>query len=307
MHPIQTQILLYIQQQSRYGHAVKSEEIVRHLENCDNPLGIRQVQRHLKALQELDYIDKNPRHKSYFADIEHLEASSDRQDRLERGLALDSLLKANNSAHPLGHPIISFEAFNAFKGAHHLAPLISAIRNSKVIKFHYRNYYQANADSDRVVQALFLKEYLNRWYLMSWDLEKNQARLFGIDRIVNLEITDQKFDPQVHYEDCWQRFDSVIGLRYSDGDQSLEAMELLIRVQDIHVPFMESLPLHPSQEKLVDPKDRAHQTRFRLRVAPNFELEQRLLSMSHLIEVEEPKWYRQQFKAKLKRMLKQYQ
>jgi predicted DNA-binding transcriptional regulator YafY len=307
MHSVQAQILLYIQQQSRYGHAVRTKDIVRYLGHSSNPLSARQVQRHLKTLLQRDYLDHNPKQKTYFADAEHTEAHSDRQEQLERGLALDSLLKANNAAHPLGHPIISFEALQAFKGAHHLAPIIQAIRGNQVLKFHYRNYYQAKADSHRTVQPLFLKEYLNRWYLMAWDEGKDQARLFGIDRISHLEITPSTFDPLKHYEDCWQRFDAIIGLNYSEGEVPLEPMNLVIRVADVHVPFMESLPLHPSQEKIPAPLGGAHQTRFKFDLAPNFELEQRLLSMSHLIEVEEPTWYRQHFKAKLKRILKQYQ
>ena len=302
---IKTLILHYILKQSANGHHPNSGEILAYLINSDYPVNIRTVQRRLLELLAEDHIDIDA-HNGYFLDEEHNEFIMSPRDRLERSLAYESIWSEKNHYHPDGHPIIAFEAYNSFRGAENIRDLIYGIRNNRILQFHYTNYYQAGADSDRKVYPLFLKEYLNRWYLMAWDLAKDEQRLFGIDRINNLQISTEQFKPKAYYEKTWSHFHNIVGLRYSDGANLYDPMNLVIRCEDIQIYFLDSLPLHHSQEKIPAPNGQKGQTRYRYHVAPNFELEQRLLSMSHLIEVEEPIWYREEFKAKLKDLLKKY-
>lgn len=299
-------ILDYITRQCRLNQPPGSQQIHSYLEKVGHPLSKRQVQRYLRELQEQDRIDKHPKEKVYLIDKDHLENTLNAKEKLERSLAYESLLKEENNHHPLGHPIIAFEAQNNFKGAENIPLLLQAIRANRVLRFHYQNYYQQGADSERKVGPLFLKEYLNRWYLVAWDLDKNAERIFGIDRVSEIELAQDPFDPMPYYEKVWNYFEDVVGLRYGDGKDHYAPMELELRSKDINVPFLESLPLHHSQQKMVGPADSKDQTRFKLRVAPNFELLQRLLSMADLIEVESPLSYRRYFKEQVAAIYGQY-
>ena len=142
---------------------------------------------------------------------------------------------------------------------------------------------------------------------MAWDLDKNGQRLFGIDRILKLNIDEETFRPKNYYQECWDKFKDVVGLKYSERDEPFEPMELIIRSDDINIPFLDSLPLHHSQRKIEDSKGNKNQTRYKFWVVPNLELRQRLLSMSPFVDVESPDWYRMQFKEELKQLLKRYE
>lgn len=303
MHPISSQILLYIFQQSRLNRAVSTEDMRRHLAQTNRAISLRQVQRHARALREYKYIDYNERQNTYFADASYYEQNANIQERMERSIAMDGLSQAHKSQHPKGYPIVSFEAFNNFKGAENLNPIIEATRGEKQLRFQYQDVYGDKQLSPRKVGPLFLKEYLNRWYLVAWDLDKNALRIFGIDRILELKIEESHFDPEPYYQAAWDRFEHVIGLRFTDQQGDLKPMELVIRTAKTHGKLMERLPLHASQQTLDKGEDFF---RFRFKVVPNFELEQRLLSMSHLMVVEEPAAYRRYFAQNLAQMLALY-
>lgn len=303
---IKSLILHYLLKQSRLGHQPDSKSILNHLRGFNHELSLRQLQRHLKKLVDNDRIEFHPRTRTYSIDEEHLESTTSSQERLERAMAYETIWAEQNTNHPLGHPIIAFEAYNNFKGAENLPILLQAIRENKVLEFHYINYYGDNVASDRRVAPLFLREYLNRWYLSAWDLKKNGQRLFGIDRIENLDIQMESFDPTVHYQACWDNFEHVVGLQYNKDDEPLEVMDLLIRSEKHNEAFLDSLPLHHSQKKIVTGSGPDEQVRYRYRVVANPELEQRLLSMSAFIEIEEPHWYRDAFKATLQEILGKY-
>lgn len=302
---IKTLVLEYILKQSRLGHHPSSKEILVFLENCGYSTSLRTVQRRLEDLQMEDHIDQDIKG-GYFLDEEHNEANLSSRERLERSLAYESIWSSQNHFHPDGYPIISFEAYNNFRGAENLRDLLAAICGNRVIQFHYKNYYRPGADSDRRVYPLFLKEYLNRWYLMAWDTAKEEQRLFGIDRISELSFTEETFQAKPYYKQTWSNFQNIIGLRYGDGPDHYELMDLIIRCEDIQIHFLESLPLHHSQQKIPGPLGTKNQTRFRYRIAPNYELEQRLLSMSSLVEVIEPVWYRNAFKQTVQKLLGLY-
>jgi len=303
---IKTLILEYILKQSSRGHHPISQEIERYLIHTGNTVSLRTVQRRLRELQDDDWIDKD-KQEGYFLDEEHNAQKMNNRVKLEHSLAYESIWSEHSHYHLEGYPIISFEAYNNFQGAENLRELVFAIQHNRLITFHYTNIYKPGADSDRRVLPLFLKEYLNRWYLMAWDMNIDQERLFGIDRISALSLLPEQVDAKPYYDITWSRFDSIVGLRYSEGPEMFEPMDLIIRCMDIHIHFLDSLPVHPSQEKIPAAGGTKDQTRYRYRVAANFELEQRLLSMSHLIEILEPAWYRDAFKKKLHQLWKQYQ
>ena len=71
-------------------------------------------------------------------------------------------------------------------GSEYLSSIIKAIESRRLIQFSYKKFYD-NSASIRTIEPYALKEYKNRWYAVGLDTVKNEIRIFGLDRISNLE------------------------------------------------------------------------------------------------------------------------
>lgn len=105
---------------------------------------------------------------------------------------------------------ISFDSSSGHSGIEHLGTYLSAIRNHRIIKFNHYNYYY-DTTSKYTIKPYLVKEYQNRWYIIGLTENMSNLRTFGIDRISDLELTDQMFkpDPQI---DAKGAFDLTIGI-----------------------------------------------------------------------------------------------
>lgn len=180
-----------------------------------------------------------------------------------------------------------------FTGIHLLQPLLEAIKEQKEIEFKHENYFTFKL-TPYTIQPYLLKEYLNRWYVVGFVPSKNEFRTFGIDRIKDFKELKNKFkrntktDPRKFFED-------TIGLVYTEH----ELQEVVIQATAHQAKYIETLPLHESQEPLLN-----HQ--FKLTLTPNYELIQRILMMGREVYVLRPQWLRDEIKGILEDSLKHY-
>ena len=130
------------------------------------------------------------------------------------------------------------------------------------------------------------------------DASRGAERLLrALDRIKGIEpmtdipyvASDIDFD---HY------FDTIVGVTVPD-DPTVQT--IVFRTTEKRYPYIASKPLHPSQ-RIVDRK----QCILQIEVAPNFELEQKLLSFGADIEVLAPEDLREQIKKKVEEAYKKY-
>ena len=70
---------------------------------------------------------------------------------------------------------IQFEAANSIGGNEFLPTLLEAIQRKKKVWFVYTSFIKGQG-KPRKVSPLFLKEYRNRWYLISYDPSQNDIR-----------------------------------------------------------------------------------------------------------------------------------
>ena len=75
-----------------------------------------------------------------------------------------------------------------------LTGLARASRDSEVARFSYRS--AAANDSERRVEPHNVVPVGWRWYLVAWDLDREDWRTFRLDRITDLHITKRRFDPR---------------------------------------------------------------------------------------------------------------
>lgn len=75
-----------------------------------------------------------------------------------------------------------------------LGPLTRAILEHREVTFHYMP--PGRNPEERRVQPLELLNHRGQWYLLGWCLTRQDERLFRVDRMESLVVTDTPFEPR---------------------------------------------------------------------------------------------------------------
>ncbi|GGH74993.1 WYL domain-containing protein [Phaeocystidibacter marisrubri] len=193
-------------------------------------------------------------------------------------------------------PFVSFEHEGLWAGTRWLPTLVQAVKEHKWIGFDYRKF-----ETDQVkhysLQPLLLKQYQGRWYLIGKQ-QNGEDRTFGIDRIEELKIRDQKFDPPA--EDPRDRFTHVVGLDHSRG----KVETVRFTCDPVQSQYLKTLPLHKSQRII---RDGSLETVFEVKVIPNYEFIQRILMMGARVKVTQPSSLATEIYSHLKEAANRYE
>ena len=136
------------------------------------------------------------------------------------------------------------------QGTENLYGLLHAIKNQLQIKFTYQKFWEDEL-TKRNVEPYALKEFRNRWYVLANDLKDNQVKSFALDRLTNLDITKRKFqfpndfNINEHYKYCF-------GIISPNGHKP---QEVILSFDPFQGKYIKSLPLHESQQILIDNED----------------------------------------------------
>jgi len=155
----------------------------------------------------------------------------------------------------------AFEGFHfldleAQSGASHIQPkikaLLEAIQSRKVVKVNYKSF-QSESEKHYELEPLKLKEYRSRWYLAGADIkERHTIKTFGIERIVDIQISNKSFEVEKLKEEVKNRFANVLGVTLLP-DQAVD--KILVKVSPKFSNYLISIPLHKSQMNLGLDKD----------------------------------------------------
>lgn len=174
---------------------------------------------------------------------------------------------------------IQFETAPSSGGSEMLGELFEAIKNNVVIHFNYGTF-QTGKVKPRSVLPLFLKEYRNRWYLISFDLEKNKIITYALDRIVGLEISQEThskptdFNPKDYFK-----------FSFGISNNGSQPENIVFKAHTIAAKYIISQPLHHTQKVIKEGKNK---TTFEIKVIISEELIRNLLSFSSEIEIISP-------------------
>ena len=181
-------------------------------------------------------------------------------------------------------------------GIEFLEFLIHAMKENFVINLSYQAFYWEEAYL-LVVQPYALKLFKQRWYLIArtnFDL----IRLFSLDRIKELSLTDQTFKipSDFNLEDYYANH---FGIVHDDG--SVEILQL--KVESEQAKYLKCLPWHASQ-RVVTEGDGFVVFEWELHLT--FDLRQQIFSLGSKAEVLAPIWYRDEVNNELQKTLKNY-
>lgn len=193
---------------------------------------------------------------------------------------------------------VQFETAPSYKGGRHLAKMLTAIKNRKIVKFNYAKY-SGGKQKLYTLHPYLLKEYRNRWYVIGFNPDKNAVVVFGLDRVVGEpDYTDLDFKPD-------QSFDPSIYFEHSIGITAVEESpeKIHLRFSTLTGKYIESQPLHPSQ-KIIRNDEVALEVELELCITK--ELIMQILSYGYDVEVKSPEKLKKQIQRQLQAALKNY-
>ena len=182
------------------------------------------------------------------------------------------------------------------KRAEFLPDIVQAIQQKKKIEFHYQKFGEAE-ETIRKVSPVAIREFNNRWYLIADD--KGIVKNFGLERMNKVSILKDKIDENIvfNYDDKY---------KYSFGiivPSTEKPEKIVLSVTKKQAAYLESLPLHESQEVL-GTKDDEVLIGLELFLTEDFISE--ILSMSRSVTVIEPKKLKDRISEILKEILLKY-
>jgi predicted DNA-binding transcriptional regulator YafY len=193
--------------------------------------------------------------------------------------------------------IIQFESAVSSGGNEFLPLLFDAIRSSNFVRFDYASFVSGKSKS-RNVLPLLLKEYRNRWYVITFDESKQDIVTYALDRIKNLEAEERVgLKPE--------NFDPVSYFRYAVGISSNHSNpeRVVFKADNVAAKYILSQPFHPNQKVLKEGKNK---TTFELSVLISEELIRTIMSFGGEIEVLEPLSLRNLIVARVQQLMEAY-
>jgi predicted DNA-binding transcriptional regulator YafY len=254
---------------------------------------LRTLQRDIKDIRmtfgvDIEYSKSN---KGYFISQGEMENMN-----FQRMMEAFDLFNSLNLARDL-NPFILLEKRKP-QGTENLYVLLHAIKNQLKVKFTYQKFWEEEA-SNRMTDPYALKEFKNRWYLITKDNKDNKVKTFPLDRVTNLEITNQTFTTPKEYN-AEESFRYSFGI-ISPDDQAPQ--EVVLSFDSVQGKYIKSLPLHETQEVLVDNEN---ELQIRLKLWITHDLFMELLSYGAEMKVLKPKRLRNEIKNAHERAFKQY-
>lgn len=189
---------------------------------------------------------------------------------------------------------VQFEATIADGGNEYLTSILEAIKLKRLIQFEYASFVTGELKL-RKVTPLLLKQYRNRWYLISFDDSKNDYITYALDRIEGLEILKETVSQPIDF-DPDNYFKHAVGI--TSGNTA--PTDVRLKVSLIAAKYLDSLPIHASQKVVEMNQDHFI---FCLKVNISEELIREIMSYGGDIAVIEPLELKEEVQRRANRFL----
>ncbi len=281
----------------RNSKSATFDEIVEYLKNQSELLeynlviSLRTFQRdiiEIRSLYDVDIQFNRSRNVYYIEDD-----NSELNNRLMEAFDMVSALKMSEGL----NQFISFEKRKP-QGTHHFYGLLHAIRNRLVINLTHKKF-DDDEPKTRYVRPYGLKESRGRWYLVASETDKEKIKTFGLDRIIDFDITKKHFKipDDLKLFDSFQNCFGVVNIENKDPE------EVILSFDPGQGMFIKTYPLHTSQTVLVD---NGEELRIKLFLQITDDLIMEILSYGEKVKVIAPDIFVQEVLKRYNEALKQY-
>lgn len=278
----------------------KSLMIERLLEDFDIDTTARTLERDLKNLKDDFGIEINYSRSARGYLLEENEGQVSRFLKFAEFSSLAEMYEEGIRDYKSFSKYIIPDDSSEFTGLHNMSRIIKGITLSRKLSFIKENYHK-ETKKEYTVTPLRLKEYLNRWYLIAIADGEKEIRNFGIDRISELKLTNEKGALKSIFENQIKLYDDIVGLNYNESEN---VEKVVLNVDNRQLKYLRSLPLHKSQVCIDGINGESGTAIFKIK--PNYEFETQILKMADMVEVIEPVWLRLKIKNYLTITLKKY-
>ena len=253
----------------------------------------RTLQRDIKEIRNVFGIDieYSKSQKGYF-----ISQNENENMNFQRMMEAFDMFNSLNLAQDLT-PFIHLEKRRP-QGTENLYGLLHAIKNRLQIKFTYQKFWE-EASSQRMVAPYALKEFKNRWYIMAKDCKDANIKSFALDRLTNLEITNQTYQYPDNYS-IEQSYRYCFGIISPNNEKP---QNIILSFNPFQGKYIKTLPLHDTQQILVDNDE---EVKISLKLCLTHDLFMELLSFGDNMKVMEPKTLAEQIKQAHEKAFKQY-
>lgn len=256
----------------------------------DTPYSRRTFNNHREAVEEVFgiRIECNRSSNRYF-----ISGSEDVSDENAESAWLINTFTVNNMLR-LGKERLSgrVSVEDIPSGHLHLTAVMEAMTEGQKLRISYMKYTSSQAES-LTLHPYAVKEFAKRWYLVAHCEERNALRVYGLDRIMGLEVIDGKFKMPSGF-DVDELFATSFGTYIPEGKAEL----ITFRTTAKEARFLRDLPLHASQEELKG-SDKEHVT-FSIFVYPNESLIMEFCKHGSRLEVLSPESVRHEVAEQLR-------
>ena len=178
-----------------------------------------------------------------------------------------------------------------------LTVVMEAMTEGNEIVIGYQKYTSSETDT-YTIRPYAVKEFAKRWYIIGYCLERKGMRVYGLDRIKSLDLTDRNFRMPKDF-DVDSFFATSFGIYIPDGP----GLTITFRTSHTEARFLRDLPIHKSQKEIASDND---SVTFSIFVSPNKALIMEFCKYGGGLEVLGPESVRNQVAAELAKAADMY-
>jgi len=174
-----------------------------------------------------------------------------------------------------------------------LPEITTAMRENRRLSITYQNYEMQTA-REFEIEPYALRYFGRRWYVLAHTDFHNSLRLYALDRMKDVKISDNLFKlPEDFSADDY--FSRYFGVIVTDG----KAENIQLKTTDTRAKYLRSLPLHRSQKEIAN-------NIFELHLVPTDDFINTVRAMETEVEIVSPNWLRKRLLQDAKDLVKKY-
>jgi len=193
---------------------------------------------------------------------------------------------------------VQFETVTKIGGSEHLPILLEAIQKNQQLDIAYASFLKSKSKNYKLNPYL-LKEYRNRWYLIALDDKAQKLKTFGLERIIELKLLENKFEREKNFSHDYF-FKYSVGITASNE----KPKKVILSFNQQQGQYIKSQPIHFSQKII---KESKKELRIEIEVIESYELIVQLLGYGSSVKVIAPKSLKNSIIQECKKALENYQ
>lgn len=180
----------------------------------------------------------------------------------------------------------------------HLSTVLEAMKSNNMLHITFKAFTMKEPKRF-LVEPYCVKMSAQRWYMLARNTEHKNLRLYSLDRIETVEISNTRFvlPDDFNAKDYFAEFFGIV------LDESVPLQTIILRADKYHQNYMRTLPLHPTQREIFACDDYAD---FELRLRPTYDFYMKLMSFGNMIKVLEPKTLQEEICKWLENTIEMY-